>query len=145
VLELPAFEESPPYVALIVGIPTPVPVTVTEQAPDDRVQDPLENDTVPVPPDCVQAIVPVGEVPVTVAVQLVVEPAAIEARVQEIETEDAPTVSVVGPELARLLESPPYVAVKVTEPAVEAVIVAEQLPAASVQVFDTKVTLPLPV
>ncbi len=48
---------------------------------------------------------------------------------------------VVDPVLPRLLESPPYVAVKVAEPAVEAVIVPEQLPAARVHVLDENVTM----
>ena len=60
--------------------------------------------------------------------QLVVVPATIELRIQLIDKEGAPIVKVVDPYLPRLLESPPYVAGQVTEPADEAVIVPEHLP-----------------
>lgn len=139
--ELPALAESPAYAAIIVGLPTPVPVTVDEHEPDERAHVVGENDALPVPADCDQLTEPVGELPATVAVQLVVVPATIELEVQLIEKVVAPIVRVVDPVLPRLLESPPYVAVKVAEPAVEAVIVPEQLPAARVHVLDENVTM----
>ncbi len=78
--ELPALAESPAYAAIIVGLPTPVPVTVDEHEPDERAHVVGENDALPVPADCDQLTEPVGELPATVAVQLVVVPATIELR-----------------------------------------------------------------
>jgi len=74
--ELPRLPASPPYDACIVGLPTPLPLTVTEQAPDDSGQDAGVNETLPDPPVVDQVTVPVGELPATVAVHVVLVPMA---------------------------------------------------------------------
>lgn len=65
----------------MVELPTPVPVTVTEQVVPAKVQAMEEKETLPVPPDCDQVIVSPDiepELPETVAVQEVDEPTATE-------------------------------------------------------------------
>jgi len=57
--ELPKLWESPPYVASTVTLPAAAPLTVTEHAPEDRVQAATENVTFPVPETVVHVTVPV--------------------------------------------------------------------------------------
>jgi len=68
------FSVSPLYAACMVSLPAVAPVTLSEQDPEESVQVAgLGKVTVPVP-DCVNAIVPVGERPATVAVHVDDEP-----------------------------------------------------------------------
>ena len=83
--------------------PAPEPVTVTEHEPEESVHAPLEKVTVPAPPVLDQVIVPVGEVPVTVAVHGVLEPTANDVDVQDIETDEAEMVRVVDPETSEIV------------------------------------------
>jgi hypothetical protein len=86
---------------------------LTEQLPDARVQEPVE-------PAVENVTVPVGELPLTVAVQVVVALTATglgeQSTVIVVETSDPSTVTVNVPELGPLFESPLYVAVMVTSP-----------------------------
>jgi len=101
---------SPPYDAVTMGLPTPVPVTVTEQVPPaDRAHVPEENDTAPVPPDSDHVMVSpvtVPENPANVAVQELVAPMAKEAGTQATAVVVVWIVRLVVPELSRLFASP---------------------------------------
>jgi hypothetical protein len=81
-----------------------------EHEPEESVQVAgLGKVTVPVP-DCVKVTVPVGDEPVTVAVQVEVPPTANDVGVQETEVLVVAFVTVrvdEVPELPALLESPP--------------------------------------
>ena len=93
--ELAAFAESPPYAPFTVTEPSAAPVAVTEQLPEERLQVEDENVADPEPAVWLHVTVPVGEEPVTVAVQVLGEPTAIELGEQETDALDgcAPTMA----------------------------------------------------
>ena len=77
---------SPPYAPSIVTLPAPLPVAVTLQLPEERVHVDEEKETLPVPL-CDHVIVPVGLLPVTVAVHVEVLPTANETGEHETDVE----------------------------------------------------------
>ena len=135
--ELPALLVSPPYIAVTVREPATEPVTVTLQLPPESEQDAGENATLP-PPLCIQVIVPVGLLPVTVAVHAEAE--------HETVTLVEPGVIVRGlvPELPTLFVSPGYDAWTVTPPTICPVTVTEQLVPDKLQVVEENETVPVP-
>jgi hypothetical protein len=109
-----------------------VTVAAQERVPDEGVQVPTEIVTFPGPPATDQVTVPVGDgyTLVTVAVQVTGVPMLKDDSAQDIVVVvcNFVTVSLVTPELAVLLASPPYAPAIVTSPAVVPVIVTEHVP-----------------
>jgi hypothetical protein len=76
---LPALSESPPYAAVIVGVPPAESVYVTEHRPAESAHWPFEGLNVPVLLVEVKLTVPPGENPPTTALQLMTEPTGADA------------------------------------------------------------------
>jgi hypothetical protein len=112
--ELPRLPESPPYVPVMVGVPAPLSLYVTEQLPELKVHD-VEGENDEVPLELENDTVPVGEEPDTVAVHEEDEELAtvieLGAQLTEVDVVACdPPVMVMGevvPELAMLAGSPP--------------------------------------
>ncbi len=86
-----------------------------------------------------------GGPPETLTVQDVLpDPSISDAGLHETLVDVEYMVRLAVPELPPLLESPEYVPVTVTAPAVEPVVVTLQLPLERVHVVGLKVTLPTP-
>jgi hypothetical protein len=104
--ELPWLPLSPTYEAVIVAPPPAEGVYVTAHAPSERLQSLEEKSPVP---ELNQVTVPVGELPVTVAVQVLGAPTATGEGAQltvVVVAERPVTVRESSPVLPRLLESP---------------------------------------
>lgn len=105
--ELAALLPSPPYAPVIEMPPVLPPVTVTLQLPKERVQVNEENVALPAPFSD-HVTVPVGFVPVTVAVQVdVPDIAGNESGLHDTDVDDERISRTAEPEVAPLLLSPP--------------------------------------
>jgi hypothetical protein len=112
-------------------LPAVVLLYVTLQEPEESVQEEGAKE----PDGAPNETVPVGLLPVTVAVQDVEPPTVKDVGEQEAVTvvDADPTVTDSVPELPALFASPGYDAVRVTVPAVELLYVTLQVPDESVQ------------
>jgi hypothetical protein len=109
VSELPRLLESPEYVTVMVSVPGGSSEKLTEQLPDTRVH---WSDGLKTPVELLLENVtyPVGEFPVTVAVQVVLaltaNVAGSQTREDVVGAKDSPTTTVKVVELGWLFESP---------------------------------------